>query len=104
MTHPNKLKAEAQKVSQRFDPEPPRCITCVYFRREPHTLFKTEQRKNRRGQLVTRKVPLRKDAILNPIVDRCSFGNFLTKPHGVCDEWHSKTGETIEKENQHESD
>jgi hypothetical protein len=46
--------------------------------------------------MVTRKVPLRKDPILNPIVDRCSFGNFLTKPHAICDEWRSRKGEVID--------
>lgn len=90
------LVAHGAKAAQNFDPDPPRCMTCVYFRREPHTLHRFVSRPNRRGNMVTRKVPLRKDPILNPIVDRCSFGNFLTKPHAICDEWHSRAGEVID--------
>lgn len=92
------LVAHGAKARQNFDADPPRCMTCVYFRREPHTLHELRQVKNRRGKVKTIKVPMRKDALLNPIVDRCSFGNFLTKPHSVCDEWHSRTGEVIDSE------
>lgn len=82
---------------QNFDADPPRCMTCVYFRREPHTLYREVVSMSRRGKPRIRKVPMRKDAVLNPIVDRCSFGNFLVKPHSVCDEWMSRQGESIER-------
>ncbi len=83
---------------QNFDADPPRCVTCVYFRREPHSLHELRQVKTRRGKVKTIKVPKRKDAVLNPVVDRCSYGNFMVKPHSVCDEWHSRSGETVERE------
>jgi len=92
------LIAHGAKLRQNFEEDPPRCMSCVFFRREPHTLFELRQVKNRRGKLRTIKVSKRKDAVLNPIVDRCSFGNFLTKPHAVCDEWRNRTGEVIASE------
>lgn len=90
------LVAHGAKAKQNFDADPPRCMTCVYFRREPHTLHRKVVKLSRKGKPRIRKEPLRKDPILNPIVDRCSFGNFLTKPHAICDEWHSRTGEVID--------
>jgi hypothetical protein len=90
------LIAHGAKARQNFDGNPPRCTTCVYFRREPHTKFVERNVRTRRGRIKTVMVPLRKDPKLNPIVDRCSFGDFLTKPHAVCDEWHSHQGEVLE--------
>lgn len=84
------------KKEQGYDGDPPRCVTCVYFRREPHTKFVEREVRTRKGKKRIIKVPLRKDPVLNPIVDRCSFGDFLTKPHAVCDQWHSRAGETLE--------
>ncbi|HFT7528756.1 hypothetical protein I5U31_03630 [Stenotrophomonas maltophilia] len=96
MAEPMILVAHGAKAKQNFDADPPRCMTCVYFRREPHTLNREVVKFSRKGKPRIRKEPLRKDPILNPIVDRCSFGNFLTKPHAICDEWHSRTGEVID--------
>ncbi|HGM6773283.1 TPA: hypothetical protein ACKQAW_003892 [Stenotrophomonas maltophilia] len=96
MAEPMILVAHGAKAKQNFDADPPRCMTCVYFRREPHTLHREVVKLSRKGKPRIRKEPLRKDPILNPIVDRCSFGNFLTKPYAICDEWHSRTGEVID--------
>lgn len=84
------------KAEQDYDSNPPRCVTCVYFRREPHTLYAVRERVSRRGNVIRTRVKLRSHPRSNPIVDRCSFGNFLTKPSAICNEWHSHAGERIE--------
>lgn len=91
-------RISAAKIEQDYDPDPPRCHTCVYFRREPHTLFKVITRKSRKGRLITSRVPLRKHPLTNPLVDRCSFGNFLTKPHALCNEWRTRDGDRLAPE------
>jgi len=30
--------------------------------------------------------------IHNPMIDRCTFGNFEVRPHHVCNEWHGRDG------------
>jgi hypothetical protein len=89
-------KAEQTKQAQGYDGSPPRCATCVYFRREPHTLYLERTIKTRKGRVKTIRVRAKRHPINNPIVDRCSFGNFETKPHALCDEWRSRDGETLE--------
>jgi hypothetical protein len=91
-------RAVSAKLEQDYDNDPPRCATCCYFRREPHTLFRMQEVKTRKGKLVMRKVSVRKHPILNPIVDRCSYGNFLVKIHHVCNKWHGRDGSKIEGE------
>lgn len=86
------------KSQQDYDNDPPRCITCVYFRREPHTLYADRKIVTRRGKEKTVKVRKRAHPISNPIVDRCSFGNFEVKAHHVCNEWHSHSGERVADE------
>ncbi len=93
-----RLVHHGPKAIQNFDDDPPRCFTCVYFRREPHVLFREVKKTTRSGKVRIRKEPVRKHPILNPTVDRCSFGNFLVKGHSVCDEWHGKNGDKIEKD------
>lgn len=85
------------KVQQDYDSNPPRCATCVYFRREPHTLYVDRQVKTRSGKVKMIRTKAKKHPTRNPLVDRCSFGNFQVKPHHVCNEWHSHSGERIEE-------
>lgn len=92
------LRTARAKTEQDFDGDPPRCATCLYFRREPHTLYSERERISRSGKLIRVRVRLRSHPRDNPIVDRCSFGNFLTKPHAVCDEWRSRSGERVAQE------
>lgn len=83
------------KVEQDFDGNPPRCATCLYFRREPHTLYTERVRMSRSGKPVKQRIRLRSHPTNNPIVDRCSFGNFLTKPHAICNEWRTHQGDRL---------
>lgn len=88
--------ADESKVAQGYDGDPPRCMTCVYFRREPHTMWIDRTWTTRKGKVKTVKVRARKHPVSNPIVGRCSFGNFLTKPSAICNEWHNRQGERLE--------
>ena len=83
------------KQLQDFDGNPPRCATCVFFRREPHKLFTTRTVTTRRGKTKTIRVPMRSHPTANPVIDRCAFGNFQVKPHAVCSEWRNQRGEVI---------
>jgi len=60
-------------VAQGYDPDPPRCFTCVYFQR----------RFNRRPSMP------------HKTVERCTFGDFTVTHRGVCDEWHGRDGSRI---------
>lgn len=84
------------KSEQDYDGSPPRCATCVYFRREPHTLYLERAVTTRNGKAKTIRVRAKRHPINNPIVDRCSFGNFLTKPHAICNEWRTREGECLD--------
>ena len=44
----------------------------------------------------TKRVKLKAHPHRNPLIDRCSFGNFIVKPHHVCDKWHGHDGAKIE--------
>ncbi len=79
------------KKSQGHDNDPPRCATCVFYRHEPHTLFR-EVTKGKK----TIRVPVRRHPINNPMVERCSFGNFEVRKHHLCDEWRNRKGEVLE--------
>lgn len=92
-------RARDAKLQQGHDANPPRCAVCVYFRREPHTLYIDRQTKNRRGKPKTIQIRQRAHPVRNPLIDRCSFGNFEVKPHHICDEWHGHDGTTLEPGN-----
>lgn len=83
--------AEAKR-RQAHDADPPRCATCVYFRREPHQLY--ADRTSRSGRQI--RVKVKAHPKRNPLVERCSFGNFEVRPHHVCDEWKGRNGDTLE--------
>jgi len=88
----DKQRIQSAKVSQGHDSDPPRCANCCYFRREPHTKFVVRISRMKKPVRVKAKPhPLR-----NPIVDRCSFGNFEVKPHHICDKWHGRDGTKLE--------
>ena len=91
-------RSKDAKAQQGHDADPPRCMTCVYFRREPHTLYTDRQTSGRSGKVRTIRVKLRPHPLKNPLVDRCSFGNFLVKGHHLCDEWHSHDGSKLESD------
>ena len=88
-------ETRAAKASQDYDNCPPKCVTCVYFKRAPLISFANEVKLTRRGKTKTVKVPVRAHPLTNPTVDRCTFGNFLVSPNGVCNEWRSRDGERI---------
>lgn len=88
---------DCAKRFQGYDPSTPRCATCVYFRREPHTKYRLVERLTRSGKLRIFKEPVRKHPVNNPVVDRCSFGNFITRPQACCDEWRDLNGGKIAK-------
>ena len=92
----NEANERRAKTAQDYDPSPPRCMTCVYHRREPAEIYKEREIVTPRGKHKTIRVRIKAHPTRNPIVDRCTFGNFLVKPSGVCDEWHSREGERIE--------
>jgi hypothetical protein len=83
------------KLVQDYDDNPPRCATCVYFRCEPLVRHVERHVKGRSGRVRVQQVRIKKHPIKNPLVDRCTFGNFLIKRSGVCNEWHSRDGERI---------
>ena len=88
-------ETKAAQAAQDYDNCPPKCVTCVYFKRAPLIAFTNEVKLTRRGKTKTVKVPVRAHPLTNPTVDRCTFGNFLVRPTGVCNEWHSRDGERI---------
>lgn len=66
-----------EKLNQRlqdYDPDPPRCFSCVYFQRK----FQ------------------RRPAMPHKPIDRCTFGNFPTNYNAVCNEWHGRDGARID--------
>jgi hypothetical protein len=71
-------RIERAKAEQDFDPDPPRCGTCLYFCRGG----KQARLEARNGRGVDH-------------LKRCTFGNFRTTERGVCDSWHNSQGETI---------
>lgn len=90
--------SESAKRQQGYDNDPPRCVSCVYFRREAYTRYAEREKVSRSGKVRVVKFQKKVHPLKNPLVDRCSFGNFLTKPHAICDEWHSRQGERLESD------
>lgn len=86
-THPAS-QAELDRVARRqveqdYDPDPPRCGTCLYF-----TL----------GSWSQRAVEAKKGRGIEHL-QRCTFGNFHTTNLGLCNEWRNKAGERLEDSN-----
>lgn len=90
------VRTARAKADQDYEASPPRCVTCVYFRREPHTFFRLVEKRTRKGKAKLVKVRVRSHPLTNPIVDRCSFGNFLTRPNAICNEWRTRDGERLD--------
>ena len=71
---PRKRKARKQ---QNFERNPPMCRSCIHFERA-----------------IFRKIDkLQQVRVIPPT---CGLGNFEVESFSVCDEWTSKTGDTIE--------
>lgn len=87
------MTPEQRMQEQDYEPDTPRCLTCVYFKREPlDNALNLVQRRSRRGNLIMVKLPPSRRRRVNPIVEKCTFGNFQVKPGGVCKEWHGRDG------------
>jgi hypothetical protein len=69
-----KMKVVTAKDEQGYDPDPPRCFTCVYCRRNRN------------------KCP----CMPHSDVLMCTFGNFKINPAGLCDKWHGRDGTKLE--------
>jgi hypothetical protein len=91
-----RLIAHGAKAEQDYDPDPPRCRTCVYFRHEPEILKIERTLKRRGGKTKTVMVPARAHPSRNPLVMRCTFGNFKVSAQGICNEWRNHAGERVE--------
>ena len=84
------------KAEQDYDGDPPRCLTCVYFKRQPLVPYVERTLKGRSSKKVRQlKIKARAHHDRNPIVDRCTFGNFQVNGYGVCNEWRNRAGERI---------
>lgn len=73
-------REETAKAAQGYDPDAPRCGTCIYFTLGSHKRRREEARKGRGIDHL----------------QRCTFGNFRTSTKGLCDEWRTKDGERLE--------
>lgn len=77
-------KKELSRIAQRraqqdYDPDPPRCGTCLYFTLGPWSKRAIEAKKGRGIEHL----------------QRCTFGDFHTQAKAVCDEWRDKSGERL---------
>lgn len=62
-------------------------------------MFRDVIKRSRSGKtLRVIKQPVRKHPLTNPVVERCSFGNFEVRHHHLCDEWRSRSGEVLDGE------
>jgi len=87
------MNDEQRKVEQDYDEDTPRCFNCCYFRREPmDSAMSYVDRVNKRGNKIRCKLPPSRRRQVNPIVDKCTFGNFQVKPGALCREWHGRDG------------
>ena len=91
-------RTASRKAQQDYDPDPPRCETCVYWTYGPQDKYLERQVKGRSGKVRTVRFKQRIHPTRNPRVDRCTFGNFKVSRYGVCNEWHSRQGERIADE------
>ena len=91
------MTPEERMQEQDYEPDTPRCFTCVYFKRvavqpELKTVIRM-LKKTRNGPRKPVKVQVRpKPNRVNPRIETCTFGNFEVKPGGVCREWHGRDG------------
>lgn len=74
-------REEARKRQQGYDPDPPRCGTCVYYTLGSHRERSLERKRGRSADHL----------------QRCTFGDFRTTYKGVCDEWRNRDGERLEQ-------
>jgi hypothetical protein len=89
---------EAERIAramreQDYDATPPRCVDCLYFRRERRTVER--EVRGRSGCVHLVRVPVRKRMGPAAMIERCTFGNFEVSARGVCDEWRDRNGERI---------
>lgn len=78
------------KDRQDYDPDPPRCFLCVYFKRELAKKYGERIINGRPTRVRLNATPY------NKTVTRCTFGNFEVSPAGICNEWRGRNGETLE--------
>lgn len=88
-------RIERAKQQQDYDHSTPRCATCVFCRTEPKQPYLERTTTSRKGKQKTQLVKHRAHPVRNPLVDRCTFGNFIVSRNGVCNEWRSREGERI---------
>lgn len=88
-------RIERAKQQQDYDPNTPRCASCVFCRTEKATPYLERTWVTRSGKQKTQRVRNRTHPLRNPLVDRCTFGNFIVSRNGVCNEWRNREGERI---------
>jgi hypothetical protein len=91
------VNTEEAKAQQDYDPNPPRCFECVYYQRKLRKEYEERQGITRRGKPIVRKVQLPRNRA-NPMIERCTFGNFEVTGKGVCNEWRNRNGERIQSD------
>ena len=84
------------KAEQDYDPNPPRCFTCVYFRHEKPRCYVERKIRLRSGKVKTIMCRNPKKERASNFVTRCTFGNFEVTGKGVCNEWRNRDGERIQ--------
>lgn len=89
------IKTVLAKREQDYDADPPRCGNCVYQKQGPQDKYIDKVVRSRKGNVRTVRLKKRPHPMQNPIVNRCTYGNFKVSLHAVCNEWRSKLGETI---------
>jgi hypothetical protein len=75
-----KKRQKMRRDSQRnmgFEWNPPRCLSCKYFRPAAHGVPLPGQRQK----------PYRHAA--------CGLGHFDVEPHSICDRWRGRNGDTL---------
>lgn len=91
----SKEAVAAAKTQQDYDPDPPRCFNCVYHRHEPERKYVEREIRTRKGKVKKILVRVKSNPHLNPMVHRCTFGDFIVQLSGICNEWHSRKGEIL---------
>lgn len=91
-------RSARNKQQQGYDPAPPICLQCVYFKREPMDTSPQHVRRKTRSGYKWVQVAARSTRS-NPTVDRCTFGNFVMQhAKGVCDEWRDRDGNRLDQQ------
>jgi len=73
------LRIKRVKHEQGFDPDTPRCGTCIYYAQ---------------GSAAMRRLDIKRGRGIGHL-QRCTFGNFHTTNLGLCNEWRNKAGECL---------